>query len=73
MTSTSPLLSGKKECEENQSQNDLNHNDEKSAVIDDHMSQGEPRRPIPFRKPPSEGDADREEQEDENRHVRMQA
>jgi len=68
----SPLLLGKKKCEENHPQNDLNQDDEKSAVIDDHMSQGKAIRPIPFGKPPSQEDADRKEQEDENRHIGMQ-
>ena len=68
----SPFLLGEKKCEEDHPQNDLNQDDEKSAVIDDHVSQGESVRPIPFRKPPSQGDADRKEQEDENRHISMQ-
>jgi len=67
------LLLRKKKRYENHTQNDLNQNDEKSTVIDDHMSQGKTIRSIPFRKLPSEGDPDGEEEEDENRQIGMEA
>jgi hypothetical protein len=68
----SPPLFSKKKCKKNHTQYELNQNEGKSTVIDQHMNQGEAIRSFPFRKFPSQGDSDGEEKKDENRQIGME-